>query len=375
MSKRNLRSLEHLADEEQKLYINIRRNRIRKQNEKSKKFDYFEWVTKNNIYDCSDKSKHSHFDNLSQEIVFELDQLNKKQFNIENVVFSKLSKIMNTSLSWKKKLAAVEKFTAINNNERAQKEVYRFILNQHVHKANLFSDSSIKSYSEEDFKLKFWSHIFEEIFGYSDISLKWGDTVPSSLSKSKIISKMDLRVGALTSPLDYSLAEFAKKCTSHKYYLDKLKLILISKLHLNLLVQNLQCKETDLYVPFMQIMGFDCHLLHLVLVKPKQYMLVNVVTFSYPVTKKQINEGGIEQLINVLSYIKRSAIKMKEQINSAKIEKHVSKIDNLLNTSPIVESKKRGTKVIWPDKTILDDVCMWDDNTEDGCYDCSRIYN
>lgn len=33
MSKRNLRSLERLADEEQELYTNIRRGRIRKQNE------------------------------------------------------------------------------------------------------------------------------------------------------------------------------------------------------------------------------------------------------------------------------------------------------------------------------------------------------
>lgn len=115
---------------------------------------------------------------------------------------------------------------------------------------------------------------------------------------------MDLRVSASSAPLDYSLTEFAKECTSQKYYLDKLKLVLVSKLHLNSLLKNLKSTQTDLYVPFMQIMGFDCHLLHLVLVKPKHYMLVNVVTFSYPVTRTQINEGGIEQLINVLSYIK-----------------------------------------------------------------------
>lgn len=46
-------------------------------------------------------------------------------------------------------------------------------LNQHVHKANLFSNARIKNYSEEDFKLKFWSYIFEEIFGYCNINLKW----------------------------------------------------------------------------------------------------------------------------------------------------------------------------------------------------------
>lgn len=131
-----------------------------------------------------------------------------------------------------------------------------------------------------------------------------GDTVPDSLSKTNITAKMDLRIRTSSAPMDYSMTEFAKECTSRKYYLDKLKLVLLSKLHFNSLLKNLKCTPTGLYVPFMQIMGFDCHLLHLVLVKPKHYMLVNIFTFSYPVTKAQVNEGGIEQLINVLSYIK-----------------------------------------------------------------------
>lgn len=115
---------------------------------------------------------------------------------------------------------------------------------------------------------------------------------------------MDLRATSSSAPIDYSITEFAKECTSRKYYQDKLKLVLVSKFHLNSLVKNLKVEPTELYDPFMQIMGFDCHLLHLVLVKPKQYMLVNVSTFSYPVTKATVREGGIEQLINTLFYIK-----------------------------------------------------------------------
>ncbi|KAI7894742.1 uncharacterized protein EV154DRAFT_72844 [Mucor mucedo] len=104
----------------------------------------------------------------------------------------------------------------------------------------MFSSANIKSYSEEDFKLKSWSFILEEIFGYGNINLKWGDTIPGFLSKSSITSKLDLRVSApsVSSDLsDLSLTEFAKKCTSSKYYLDKLKLVLLSKLHLNSLLQ------------------------------------------------------------------------------------------------------------------------------------------
>lgn len=66
----------------------------------------------------------------------------------------------------------------------------------------------------------------------------------------------------------------------------------------------MEVDPTDLYVPFMQVIGFECHLLHLVLVKPKHYMLIKIATISYPVTVSQINEGGIEQIINVLTYVK-----------------------------------------------------------------------
>lgn len=124
------------------------------------------------------------------------------------------------------------------------------------------------------------------------------------MPKVNISSRMDLRVTACPAPLDYSTTEFAKECTPRKYYIDKLKLVLVSKFYLNSLLKNLKVEPTSLYVPFMQIMGFDCHLLHLVLVKPKHYMLVNIINVSYPVTKSMVNDGGIEKLVDVLFYVK-----------------------------------------------------------------------
>lgn len=124
------------------------------------------------------------------------------------------------------------------------------------------------------------------------------------MPKVNISSRMDLRVTACPAPLDYSTTEFAKECTPRKYYIDKLKLVLVAKFYLNSLLKNLKVEPTSLYVPFMQIMGFDCHLLHLVLVKPKHYMLVNIINVSYPVTKSMVNDGGIEKLVDVLFYVK-----------------------------------------------------------------------
>lgn len=234
----------------------------------------------------------------------------------------------------------------------------------------MFTDTAIKTYSEDDFKWKFWSHIFEEIFGYSNINLKWGDTVPGSLSKTAITARMDLRINSTTVPFDYSLMEFAKQCTSRKYYLDKLKLVLLSKLHLNLLLKRLKSSPRDLYVPFMLIMGFDCHLLHLFLVKPKHYMLVDVVSFSYPVTKALLNKGGIEQLIDVLSYIKASALEMMSQIDDSRTKKHINKIDVLMGANPKDKTNQWETKVIWPDMSTLGDGC--DGDTTDDLADEER---
>ncbi|KAI8359894.1 hypothetical protein EDC96DRAFT_595841, partial [Choanephora cucurbitarum] len=178
-------------------------------------------------------------------------------------------------------------------------------LNQHLYKRSIFSHANISHYSQEDFKLKFWTHILEEIFGYSNVHLNWGDTVPGSPSKTNVASKMDLRISAASSSsFDYAMTKFAKECTSRKYYLDKLKLVLMSKLHLNSLLQNLQVDPTGLHIPFMQIMGSECHLLHLVLVKPKHYALKQVVAISYPITKESIDKGGIERRIDTLVYVK-----------------------------------------------------------------------
>ncbi|GAA5815983.1 hypothetical protein MFLAVUS_009502 [Mucor flavus] len=343
MSKRNLRSLERLADEEQELYTNIRRGRIRKQNEVRRS----DAVTKNQICDKSDNSEDSHCKNLPDNIKFKLEEENKQTFLVKNVVSKKLDLIMNKPLYLKEKLTEVEKVQVGNSTERAQKEVFRFIsfdsfflsLNQHTNKPNLFSSSNIKMYSEEDFKLKFWSYILEEIFGYGNITLKWGDTVPGSLSKSNIVSKMDLRVSATSAPLDLSMTEFAKECTSPQV--------------------GITIKTSPEFTPE------ECTMYPFG-IRPKQYMVVNVATFSYPATKSQVNEGGIEKLVNALSYIKSSASGMKAKIDDARTKRHISKIDDLVGTSTVADTEEWETKVIWPDMSVLEDSRDWDDNSEDA---------
>ncbi|EPB86061.1 hypothetical protein HMPREF1544_07137 [Mucor circinelloides 1006PhL] len=314
----------------------------------------------------SDISSNSHI-SLSTRAKSEIEELDQTEFVVKATVAKKFTGIMKSSRSLKNKLDGIEEVRVNNSTERAQKEVFRFILNQHLYKRSLFSHANISNYSEEDFKLKFWAHILEEVFGYSNIHLNWGDTVPGSLSKTNVASKMDLRISAASSSsFDYSMTEFAKECTSRKYYLDKLKLVLMSKLHLNSLMQSLQVEPTSLHIPFMQIMGFECHLLHLVLVKPKQYALKQVATISYPITKELIDEGGIEKLIDTLAYVKESALEMKAKISSNMTSRHTNKINNLLGESSKCKTDLWTTAVRWPDMSVLEVDSNWvTDNGED----------
>ncbi|RCH81656.1 hypothetical protein CU097_005090, partial [Rhizopus azygosporus] len=297
----------------------------------------------------SDISSNSHI-SLSTQAKSEIEELDQTEFVVNATVAKKFTAIMESSRSVKDKLDEIEEVRANNSTDRAQKEVFRFI-----------------NYSEEDFKLKFWVHILEEVFGYSNIHLNWGDTVPGSLSKTNVASKMDLRISAaFSSSFDYSMIEFAKECTSRKYYLDKLKLVLMSKLHLNSLMQSLQAELTSLHIPFMQIMGFECHLLHLFLVKPKQYALKQVATISYPITKDSIEEGDIEKLIDTLAYVKESALEMKAKISSNMTSRHTNKISNLLGKSSKCKTDAWTTAVRWPDMSVLEVDSNWvTDNGED----------
>ncbi|KAG1144430.1 hypothetical protein G6F37_006852 [Rhizopus arrhizus] len=41
-------------------------------------------------------------------------------------------------------------------------------------------------------------------------------------------------------------------------------------------------------------------------------------------------------------------------------------MDDLLGASPVAESQQWKTKAIWPEMSILEDNCNWDDETKDA---------
>ncbi|CEG75642.1 hypothetical protein RMATCC62417_10651 [Rhizopus microsporus] len=56
---------------------------------------------------------------------------------------------------------------------------------------------------------------------------------------------------------------------------------------------------------------------------------------------------------------------MEAQINDTRIKKHISKIDDLLDVSPVVESQQWKTNISWPNMKILEDNFNWGNDAED----------
>ncbi|KAI9279883.1 hypothetical protein BY458DRAFT_431416 [Sporodiniella umbellata] len=177
-------------------------------------------------------------------------------------------------------------------------------LDIHIHKSYHLNASNISLYSEEDFKVKFWSHLLEELFSLSDVCLHWGDTVPTIFKKSEARPKVDLRIMSILDSKggDCSLGEFSKIAESTKFYEDKLKLALMAKFHLNSLIKS----NTNFTYPFLMIMGFEFVFLTMEFIEGVGYIINQIGQCCFPVTKKAINCGGIQALINCINTVKVS---------------------------------------------------------------------
>ncbi|PHZ09905.1 uncharacterized protein RHIMIDRAFT_40411 [Rhizopus microsporus ATCC 52813] len=88
-----------------------------------------------------------------------------------------------------------------------------------LHKPYIFNSNNILLNSEEGFKVKFWSHIFEEPFSVSNVCLHWEDTVPFIFKYTEAAPKVDLRIISTMSceEGDHSLCEFSKIAESTNF--------------------------------------------------------------------------------------------------------------------------------------------------------------
>lgn len=120
---------------------------------------------------------------------------------------------------------------------------------------------------------------------------------------------MDLRLVIISdeSTVDSCAGEMAKKATTKKVYHNKLKSTLASRCHFNTLLKEMRyihAKDIPLMkMPIIQVAGFSGKLSALRLPRKKEYQL-DVCSFSFPKSLRQIQSGSLETLINFLSTTK-----------------------------------------------------------------------
>lgn len=110
--------------------------------------------------------------------------------------------------------------------------------------------------------------------------------------------------------IDGASGEYAKKPFSSKYFKDRIKLVLASKAYMNSLI--LSCRHIDnagildIKIPFLQIMGFEAQLSILSMQDKELYVVEDLQKFYFPITKKHIRQGGINDLVKAFSLLKVS---------------------------------------------------------------------
>ncbi|KAG1585710.1 hypothetical protein G6F47_011420 [Rhizopus delemar] len=175
---------------------------------------------------------------------------------------------------------------------------------------------------------------------------KEGDTVPTIFKKTEARPKVDLRIMSILNSKegDYSLGEFSKIAESTKLYEDKLKLALMAKFHLNSLIKN----NTDCIYPFIMIMGFEFVFLTMEFIEGVGYIINQIDQCCFPITKKAINCGGTQALINCINTVKNFVSSMKDRKEDGKREKTVNKIKQLVGEKKEEKTKQNTTAVFWP---------------------------
>lgn len=82
----------------------------------------------------------------------------------------------------------------------------------------------------------------ETLFRGSGAVLHWGDTVPDNIRAVNRTIKMDLRIiNSLDDEKimpDFATGEIAKSILKSKFYKDKLKAVLLSKMDLNQIIES-----------------------------------------------------------------------------------------------------------------------------------------
>ncbi|KAG1158995.1 hypothetical protein G6F36_014114 [Rhizopus arrhizus] len=118
--------------------------------------------------------------------------------------------------------------------------------------------------------------------------------------------------------------EIAKDIWKSKFYKDKLKTVLSSKMDLNQFVESFPKSYVNtlpVYIPFIIMAELEATVYALYLGSNELYIINEVTTISLPRTLFEIKDGGISRVVSSLNIVKKLVADVK-QMNQHITELH-----------------------------------------------------
>ncbi|KAG0740990.1 hypothetical protein G6F35_003293 [Rhizopus arrhizus] len=300
-----------------------------------RKSRYFSTLGMNGVFDLSDTSIGSH--------IFKLPSAVQEKIRL---LFSPFP-AANASLPTERRFAEIhqEVHRTENDNKRyykryleklymykpfdkygTNKRLYILMLELLVYDECIFDEKLCKLLSEGDYLVKVWGPLFETLFRGTGVILHWGDTVAENVRAMARSIKLDLR---LMMNMDYEKgipdlgsSELAKDIHRSKFYRDKLKTVLSSKIDLNQMIEsfpNSYGGAPPIHIPFIIMNQLEATMYSLQLAHNGLYVLNEVTTISLPITLIEVKDGGIERMVERLNLVKKLVMDVKH-VNEEVIE-------------------------------------------------------
>lgn len=180
------------------------------------------------------------------------------------------------------------------------KKLCMIMLELMLYDSYIFDPKDSKFLSEGDYVVKVWGPLLETLFRGSGSVLHWGDTIPDNIKALGKTIKMDLRIikslGDEKVMPDFATGEVAKSILKSKFYKDKLKTVLTSKMDLNKFVESplkFYADTPSIYIPFFIIAELEATVCVLHMGSNGLYILNEVTTISLPTTSLEVKNGAL----------------------------------------------------------------------------------
>ncbi|KAI8887283.1 hypothetical protein K501DRAFT_330694 [Backusella circina FSU 941] len=301
-----------------------------------RKSRYFNALGMNGILDLSDTSEGSQLSKFSVDTQNKIRQLFSLPHITTPYIEQRFEEIQNelchTTIENGRYLKRyLEKLDMFKSKEKysISKKLHTIILELMLYDSYIFDPKDSKFLSEGDYVVKVWGPLLENLFRGSGSVLHWGDTVPDNIKAVGRTIKMDLRIinslGDERVMPDFATGEISKSVLKSKFYQDKLKTVLTSKMDLNQFVESslkFYADTPSIYIPFFIITELEATVCVLYLGSNGLYVINEVTTISLPTTSLEVKDGAVLSAISKLNMMKKLVADIRQlNTNIADLEK------------------------------------------------------